>query len=426
MDLVTSATTETTWYAIPDRVFDGTSVHLDTAVAVAGDRIVAVLAAGDVPDGADRRRLAGQTLSPGLIDGHVHFAPWTAFGFLAAGVTTVRDCGNDVDAVVALLDELGDHPRPTIHWSGPLMESERVNWPSVARAHHSPDEIRATVAESARRGWHAVKLYANATPELAAAAADEARHHGLRTLCHLGATTLPDAVAARVDELQHLAGCLGADLGIDRDVTAEAVAAAPVDHCPTFVVWLALATLGEPRAGRDASWRWVTPSMRTAWSAGYHATQPAPERLRRLDQLLERLAMVPALVAAGRTIVVGSDAPFPGLVPGWSLHDEAGLLVLAGIDPLDVLRSLTTGNAAVLGDPDAGTIRPGARADLVAFEGDPTTAIADLSRVAAVWCRGVEIDLVGLAERADDLFPQLSPSPLDDIAARRFVPATAT
>jgi hypothetical protein len=171
---VTSTPTDT-WYAIPDRLFDGTAVHVDTAVAVAGDRIVAVLPNDDIPVGADRRRLVGQTLSPGLIDGHVHFAPWTAFGFLAAGVTTVRDCGNDVDAVEALLGELGDHPRPTIHWSGPLMEGERVNWPSVARAHHSPDEIRATVAESARRGWRAVKLYANATPELATAAADEAR-----------------------------------------------------------------------------------------------------------------------------------------------------------------------------------------------------------------------------------------------------------
>ena len=42
----------------------------------------------------------------------------------------------------------------------------------------------------------------------------------------------------------------------------------------------------------------------------------------------------------------------------------------------------------------------------------------------AVWQQGREIDLAGLAPRADETFPHLSPTPLDAIGARRFIPAT--
>ena len=113
----------------------------------------------------------------------------------------------------------------------------------------------------------------------------------------------------------------------------------------------------------------------------------------------------------------------------WKQGDPAKTIGIVENGNFGVLRdgSLTglLWKGMVVGDPDAGAIRPGARADLVAFAGDPTERIAHLSRVAAVWCRGAEIDLAGLGDRADELFPSLSPSPLDDIAARRFVPATA-
>ncbi|HEY5033450.1 MAG TPA: amidohydrolase family protein, partial [Actinomycetes bacterium] len=58
---------------VPERLLDVESGELlaDRAVVVEGDRIVAVVGAGDAPvSGVQRVDLAGQTLLPGLVDCH--------------------------------------------------------------------------------------------------------------------------------------------------------------------------------------------------------------------------------------------------------------------------------------------------------------------------------------------------------------------
>jgi len=224
-------------FLIADRVFDGHNVSHDVAVGVAAGRVSRVLPISDVPAGAATLVLDGATLTPGLIDAHLHLAPWMLYGLLAAGVTTVRDVGNDIDAVIPQLDALPAGPRPTVHWSGPLLESTKVNWPTLAKAHATTDEMRASVDELADRGLRSIKVYANVTAELMQAASEQAHRRGLRVLGHLGASNLDDAVAAGVDELQHLAGCLASDLGEPTwEAAARRVAAAPLDHCLTLVV----------------------------------------------------------------------------------------------------------------------------------------------------------------------------------------------
>ena len=413
-------------FILSDRLFDGQDVIEGVAVGVVDGRIGRLLRVDEVPLGAPRLSLPGTTLSPGLIDAHLHLAPWMVYGLLAAGVTTVRDTGNDMDAVTALLAELPDGPQPTVQWCGPLLESTKVNWPTIARAHATTDEVRASVDQLAERGLRNIKLYANATAELMHAASDQAHRRGMRVLGHLGATNLDDAVAAGVHELQHLAGCLAADLGEPTwEAAARRVAAAPLDHCLTLVVWRALAHLGEPRAARDQAYAWVPEYTRAGWAQAHHASQPAADRVRRMRELAERMASLPILRAAGRRILIGSDSPFPGLIPGFALHDEAGLLVESGFSPLDAMRGLTAQNAEIIGATGAGQIAEGNVADLVAFRGDPTVRIADISHVEAVWRAGAQVDLGRLASTAAEVFQRGPTSPMDQLGAQRFIPATA-
>jgi imidazolonepropionase-like amidohydrolase len=413
------------WFLAADRVFDGHVVHHGVAVGVSGSAISRIVPTSDVPAGAVVDHVTG-TITPGLIDSHVHLTPWMVFGLLAAGVTTVRDLGNDVDGVVPLLERVGEGvPVPNIHWSGPLLEGTRVNWPPIAKGHASVEEICTTVDGLASSGIRNIKLYANATPELVAGATERAHTHGMRVLCHLGATGFADALAAGVDELQHLAGCLAVDIdAADWPTAAEVVAASPIDQCVTLIVWDTLAHLGQPRHVRDAGMVWVPDEVKEAWAAAYHARQPAAERVRRSLEVVEHSASIPVLHEAGRVILVGSDSPFAGLIPGFSLHDEAGLLVEAGMSALDVMRAMTFVNSEALRAPGVGRIEPGAAADLVLFDGDPTDQIADLSTVRTVWRDGVAIDLDVLGERAAEYFARRETSPVDRLAELSFTPAS--
>lgn len=92
---------------------------------------------------------------------------------------------------------------------------------------------------------------------------------------------------------------------------------------------------------------------------------------------------------------------------------------------LDVMRALTSGNAAAIGARDAGTIEEGSVADLVAFAGDPTSTIAELSEIVGVWRTGVQIDLVQLAHSAARWFESNTNSPVDRLGELFYLPATA-
>jgi len=58
-----------------------------------------------------------------------------------------------------------------------------------------------------------------------------------------------------------------------------------------------------------------------------------------------------ALRQAGARMMAGTDAPIPGVVPGFSLHDELKLLVAAGLTPYEALRAATANVAEFLGQP---------------------------------------------------------------------------
>jgi len=83
---------------------------------------------------------------------------------------------------------------------------------------------------------------------------------------------------------------------------------------------------------------------------------------------------------AGIPLVAGTDA-----VAGFTLQRELELYVQAGLTPSQALQVATWNGARyarVL--DDRGSIEVGKRADLVLFDGDPTTDIADVRKVALV------------------------------------------
>jgi imidazolonepropionase-like amidohydrolase len=92
---------------------------------------------------------------------------------------------------------------------------------------------------------------------------------------------------------------------------------------------------------------------------------------------------------AGIGILAGTDVPNPCLAPGFSLHDELGELVAAGLSPRAALAAATISPARFLRATDSlGTVSPGKLADLVLLDGDPLIDIGNSRRIRAVFLDG--------------------------------------
>jgi imidazolonepropionase-like amidohydrolase len=110
--------------------------------------------------------------------------------------------------------------------------------------------------------------------------------------------------------------------------------------------------------------------------------------------IVQKRASFKAALDAGVTILSGSDA---GVFAHGDNARELELMVAFGMAPLAALKSATSIAARVLHmDQEIGRVKPGALADLAAFDGDPTRDISALRRVKLVMKGGA------IVRRPDD------------------------
>jgi imidazolonepropionase-like amidohydrolase len=107
--------------------------------------------------------------------------------------------------------------------------------------------------------------------------------------------------------------------------------------------------------------------------------------------------MVGLMFRAGVPLLAGTDAMNPFCFPGFSLHDELGLLVESGLTPLAALQAATIRPAEFLGrTEELGAVAAGRRADLVLLAADPLADIHNTTQIQAVWLNGKYFDRAAL------------------------------
>lgn len=361
----------------------------------------------EVPNGAKVIDTRGKTIMPGLWDMHAHSnqVQW-APAYLAGGVTTIRDNGNEIEFATAFRDaiDLKGALGPDILLAG-MTDGAGIKGNGVIRA-TTPEEARQVTAMYHSKGYRQIKIYTSIEPEIMKILSEEAHKLGITTTGHVprAVGNAIDAIEGGMDQLSHsgrIMSVLFPDKNLselkslylaDNEVTRDQIEEATeflLKHKtvldPTLALYmirgiergLPIETV-EPDAGRIAYELFEGKRFRNGVS---------PERsIKAKKDYTRSFEIIGDFYRAGVPIVAGTD----NIVPVYSLYLEIeSYHKLAGLTPLEAIKTATIIPAKAMGlDNDTGTLEIGKEADIAILEKNPLLDINNIRTVSAVLTNG--------------------------------------
>jgi len=390
-----------------------------------------------IPVGARVIDARGKFTIPGLIDAHVHLVHVLDFAhvtgdeilplFLANGVTTVRDAGDNVVAEELIGRYAEAHPglcprvfrcSPFIDGEPPFHRDNGVSWGVT-----DPAQVPAFVKDMAAWRVTTVKLYVGINRPLGRLVIEEAHRSNLVVTAHLGNYSAQDAVEDGIDCLEHIWSVFNyifppdapqvpsleeqhkmqpADLEAEElrvlksranvdlaNPKARGLIASLVQHKvlvdPTLVVYQNMLLLPDLPEVYDNPYNALVPErLRRFWPTYTPSVRPQTREFRS-KEFRKYQDLTGLLNQAGVALLAGTDAPEPYVPPGFSLHQELELLVNSGLTPAAALQAATINNARALRKGDElGSIDKGKRADLVILDANPLEDIRNTRKIYMV------------------------------------------
>ena len=191
------------------RVFDSEKGKLQKAsdVLIRDGKIVSIATTGGDDIASDQVvDAAGRTLLPGLFDMHAHASRWEGGLNLAAGVTSVRDMGNDNASLKQIMAEerAGTLLSPRIVPAG-FIEGESKQSARNGFVINSLDEAKKAVDWYAEHKYPQIKIYNSFPKDILTPTVAYAHIKGLRVSGHVPVfLRAQDAIDAGYDEIQHI------------------------------------------------------------------------------------------------------------------------------------------------------------------------------------------------------------------------------
>jgi hypothetical protein len=406
----------------------------DVTVVIKGDRISALGKSDKVrpPSDAQIVNARGKFLIPGLWDMHVHWYVKDYLPlFIANGVTGIRimsgtPAHHQWRKEIAEGSLLG--PRMLI--ASPIVDGPKPFWPGSVTAGNE-EEGRQAVAKAMQDGADFVKVYSVLPRDAYFGIADEAKKRGIPFEGHVPfAVSVREASQAGQKSIEHLTGVLlacssrenellksaqAALAGVlatnepmtmvannlrSEEVALETYSAAKASEvfadfrrnhtwqCPTLTVLRNVACLDDPAFGHDPRLKYMPRQVKSIWDPDndFRFKGRTAEGVAIGKKVYQKeLELVGAMRRSGVEFLAGTDTLNPFCFPGFSLHDELGLLVQTGFTPMEALQTATLNAARFMGrENDLGTIKAGKLADLILLDANPLDDIANTRKIGAV------------------------------------------
>jgi len=360
-----------------------------------------------IPGGTQKVDARGKTILPGLWDMHAHFeqVEWGPI-YLAAGATTVRDCGNEFEFITAVRDAVanGRGLGPRLLLAG-IVDGTGPSAIGVARV-DTPEQAKMWTDKYHDAGFQQMKIYSSVQLEEVKNVADEAHRLGMTVTGHvpigLNAYQTIEVGQDQINHIPYIVDIMVPPLPADASRLDHVNARANLDlnsldaqKAIAFLVQrgtvvdptLALfefftASTAKPAASIEPGVVKVAPELEAILA---DVGPPSTNAEINEKVFAKELAVVGALHKAGVPIVAGTDQT----VPGHSLHREIELYVQAGFTPMEAIQAATIVPARVMGlDKEVGTVEAGKRADVIILDGNPLESIHNIRKVEFVITNG--------------------------------------
>ena len=395
---------------------DTNRVLHDQTVLVQGDKIAAIGSSIPVPKDATVIDGHGSAcLSPGLADMHVHSDTAEDMKlFLANGVTTVLNMGHASEGFMGEVRPAingGKLPGPHVYVG--LLVDGSAQFGNLFVT--TPEEARAIVDIAKTNGYDFIKVYSDLSAACFQAIIDEGKRRHMSIIGH-GITrvgiekqlAMGQIMVAHTEEFLYTVFS-HPDLAAPNPASRDPTPPDPAD-IPRAIAFLKLdkafvtadlntyATIarqwGKPDVlqafMRSPELRYLSPVRRIRWSKSDYVGRAGSvdANLAFLKRFTKDMAEADVL------LVTGTDTPsIPGLIPGYSLHDDMDTLEAAGLSRYKILAAATRTPGELIrrsihDSEPFGTIAVGKRADLVLSAGNPLDDLSTLRKPLGVMAKG--------------------------------------
>jgi len=411
----------------------------DMTVIISGNRIqrVGKSTRTPIPKDAEVVDANGRYMIPGLWDMHVHWYEQDYLPlFIANGVTGVRIMsGAPVHYEWRQEIEAGQLLGPRMMIASEIVDGPKPFWPNSISVKNAA-EARQAVDQIKQQGADFVKVYSFLPRDAYMAIADESKKQGIPFEGHVPlSVTAEEASRAGQKSIEHMTGILQAcsskqdeifsaaqaDLA-DEEVSqkptfwgphVEALRQAELNtydpmrasalftlfknngtwQCPTLTLLHVLGYGDDPALARDPRLRFMPASVKASWEPSKAYGETAEQFTLAKEEFETERQIVSVMQQSGVGILAGTDTLNPFIYPGFSLHDELGYLVQAGLLPMEALQAATLNPARFMGrEKDLGTIEAGKLADMVLLYANPLDDINNTKRIWAVIYNGKLFD----------------------------------
>lgn len=426
------------------RLFDPKSSSLTSPMSVlVQGKVIAAVEPNDSPPTPGETTIdgAGGTLVAGMYEMHAHLGQSDALLNVVAGVTTVRDMGNDNAVLDHLIQEIdsGAIGGPHVVRSGFIEGKSPFSAQNGIVVDSQEKAVDAVRWYGARNYWQ-IKIYNSMNPAWVPAMAKEAHLLGMRVAGHIPAFSNTDQmIEAGYDEITHINQfALGWVIGPTEDtrtlfrltalkrLPALDLQSPKVQHTINLMVDRKIAidpTLGihehltQDRDGKippgdvdyfdhmPIGWR------RDAMKALADTSAPGDDQAYRqaFDKLIDVVRM---LHDRGVFIVFGTDTG-----GSFTYHRELELYQRAGMTPAEILKRATFDSARYVSqDQRLGSIDKGKLADFFLIPGDPLKDLKAIKTISMVVNDGT-------VYYPGEVYPKFGIQPF--VAAPKVVPAAA-